>query len=156
MPCTVGQKAHGATTHRAWRPATHGRPKSRLGHGPVAQPSRGKRPTRPATTRAHRRSHHARTVRRTAWWRAHRRLSGGSTAAMCCRRSRGGHREGARQGGDGRGAPERWVDGEAAQTASGGGVQQRGVAPVVIDVRVGVLQHQCGRGKRDLAPIWEW
>jgi hypothetical protein len=31
-----------------------------------------------------------------------------------------------------------------------------GVAPVVVDVRVGVLQHQCGRGKRDLAPIWEW
>jgi hypothetical protein len=20
----------------------------------------------------------------------------------------------------------------------------------------GVLQHRCGRGKRDLAPIWEW
>jgi hypothetical protein len=20
----------------------------------------------------------------------------------------------------------------------------------------GVLQHQCGRGKRELAPIWEW
>jgi hypothetical protein len=29
-----------------------------------------------------------------------------------------------------------------------------GVAPVVVDVRGGVLQHQCGRGKRDLAPIW--
>jgi hypothetical protein len=28
-----------------------------------------------------------------------------------------------------------------------------GVAPVVVDVRGGVLQHQCGRGKRDLAPI---
>jgi hypothetical protein len=26
-------------------------------------------------------------------------------------------------------------------------------APVVIDVRGGVLQHRCGRGKRDLAPI---
>jgi hypothetical protein len=29
------------------------------------------------------------------------------------------------------------------------------VAPVVVDVRGGVLQHRCGRGKRDLAPIWE-
>jgi hypothetical protein len=28
-----------------------------------------------------------------------------------------------------------------------------GVAPVVVDVRGGVLQHRCGRGKRDLAPI---
>jgi hypothetical protein len=30
-----------------------------------------------------------------------------------------------------------------------------GVAPVVVDVCGGVLQHRCGRGKRDLAPIWE-
>jgi hypothetical protein len=28
-----------------------------------------------------------------------------------------------------------------------------GFAPVVVDVRGGVLQHRCGRGKRDLAPI---
>jgi hypothetical protein len=28
-----------------------------------------------------------------------------------------------------------------------------GVALVVVDVRGGVLQHRCGRGKRDLAPI---
>jgi hypothetical protein len=25
---------------------------------------------------------------------------------------------------------------------------------MVVDVRGGVLQHRCGRGKRDLAPIW--
>jgi hypothetical protein len=31
-----------------------------------------------------------------------------------------------------------------------------GVAPVVVDVRGGVLQHRCGRGKMGLAPIWEW
>jgi hypothetical protein len=31
-----------------------------------------------------------------------------------------------------------------------------GVAPVVIDVRGGVLQHRCGRGKMGLSPIWEW
>jgi hypothetical protein len=24
------------------------------------------------------------------------------------------------------------------------------------DGRCGVLQHRCGRGKRELAPIWEW
>jgi hypothetical protein len=30
-----------------------------------------------------------------------------------------------------------------------------GVAPVVVDVRGGVLQHRCGRGKLRLAPIWE-
>jgi hypothetical protein len=35
-----------------------------------------------------------------------------------------GPRGGAGQGGEGRGTPERWVDGEAAQTASGGGVQR--------------------------------
>jgi hypothetical protein len=45
--------------------------------------------------------------------------------ARCCRRSRGGHREGVGQG-EGRGAPERWVDGEAAQTASSGGVRRWG------------------------------
>jgi hypothetical protein len=30
-----------------------------------------------------------------------------------------------------------------------------GVAPVVVDVRGGVLQHRCRRGKLRLAPIWE-
>jgi hypothetical protein len=28
-------------------------------------------------------------------WHTHQQLGGGSTAARCCRRSRGGHREGA-------------------------------------------------------------
>jgi hypothetical protein len=27
---------------------------------------------------------------------------------------------------------------------------------VVVDVRGGVLQHRCERGKLGLAPIWEW
>jgi hypothetical protein len=44
-------------------------------------------------------------------------------AARCCRRSRGGHGEGAVQGGEGRGGPERRVDDEAVQTASSGGVR---------------------------------
>jgi hypothetical protein len=47
-------------------------------------------------------------------------------AVRCCRRPRGGHGEGVEQGGEGRGAPERRVDGEAAQTASGGGVRRWG------------------------------
>jgi hypothetical protein len=46
--------------------------------------------------------------------------------ARYCRRSRGGHEEGAGQGGEGRDAPERRVDGEAVQTASDGGVRQWG------------------------------
>jgi hypothetical protein len=63
-------------------------------------------------------------VRGTARWRARRRLGGGSTVARCCRRSRGRHGEGAGQGEGGRGAPERRVDGESVQTASGGGVRR--------------------------------
>jgi hypothetical protein len=31
-----------------------------------------------------------------------------------------------------------------------------GVASLVVDVRGGVLQHWCVRGKMGLAPIWEW
>jgi hypothetical protein len=31
-----------------------------------------------------------------------------------------------------------------------------GVAPLVVNVRGGVLRHRCGRGKMGLAPIWEW
>jgi hypothetical protein len=38
---------------------------------------------------------------------------------------RGGSQGGAGQGGGARGTPERWVDGEAAQTASGGDVHRR-------------------------------
>jgi hypothetical protein len=41
----------------------------------------------------------------------------------------------------------RW-EGAGAAAFNGGGV-----APVVVDVRGGVLLHRCGRGKRDLAPI---
>jgi hypothetical protein len=37
-----------------------------------------------------------------------------------------GHGEGAGQGGEDTGAPERRVDGEAVPTASGGGVRRRG------------------------------
>jgi hypothetical protein len=84
-----------------------------------------------------------------AWWRAHRRLGGGSTAARCCWRSRGGHREGAGLGGEGRGTPERWVDGEAAHTTSGAGVQwrwccsgaRRGPAALVREGEAGVSSN---------------
>jgi hypothetical protein len=95
--------------------------------------------------RARRRGHHAHIVRRTARWRSRRRLEGGSTAARCCRRSRGGHGEGDGQGGEGRGAPERRVDGEAAQTVSGDGVHR---------------WHGCSGGRRrarrgPVALVWE-
>jgi hypothetical protein len=132
-----------------------GRLKSRLGHGLAAQPSGANGLCGPLQ-RTRRRGHHVQTARGTTRWRARWRLGSGSTVARCCQRSRGGHSEGAGQGGVGRGAPERWVDGEVAQIASGGGVQRRRVAPVVIDVRGGILQHRCGKGERDLSPIWEW
>jgi hypothetical protein len=45
--------------------------------------------------------------------------------ARSCQGSRGGHRGGVGQGGESRGAPEQCADSEAAQTASGGGVQRR-------------------------------
>jgi hypothetical protein len=87
-----------------------------------------RRPARPTARalRACQHGHHTQTVRGMAQWRAGRRLSGGSTTARCCRRSRGGHEEGAGQGGEGRGVPKRRVDGEAAQMASGGGVRRWG------------------------------
>jgi hypothetical protein len=66
------------------------------------------------------------------------------------RRPRRGHGEGAGQGGEGRGAPERWVDGEAAQTALGGGVRRRGGGSGGWRQRVWVLQHQRGKGVREL------
>jgi hypothetical protein len=56
--------------------------------------------------------------------------------ARCCRRSRGGHRGGAKQGGESRGASERRADSEAVQTASSGGR----VAPLVVNERGEVLQ----------------
>jgi hypothetical protein len=66
------------------------------------------------------------TTRRPRVGRRGGMLVGGSIAARCCRRSQGGHGEGAGQGGEGRGAPERRIDGEAVQTASGGGVRRWG------------------------------
>jgi hypothetical protein len=63
-----------------------------------------------------------------------------SPAASCCRRSRGGHRGGAGQGGEGRGAPEQWADGEAVVFNSGR------VAPVVVDECGGVLQLEGDQG----------
>jgi hypothetical protein len=54
-----------------------------------------------------------------------------------------GPRGGAGQGGEGRGAPEWWVNGEAVQTESGGGV-----APVVVDEGGWVLQLEGDPGVR--------
>jgi hypothetical protein len=74
-------------------------------------------------------------------------LTGGSVVARR-RQSVAGEQEG--EGGThrgGRATVGRWKAAGAAVFNGGG------VAPVVIDMRGGVLQHQCGRGKRDLAPI---
>jgi hypothetical protein len=54
-------------------------------------------------------------------------------------------RAGAHQNG---GSTVRWRKRRRAAAFGGGGV-----APVVIDVRGGVLQHRCGRGKLRLAQI---
>jgi hypothetical protein len=58
-----------------------------------------------------------------------------------------GSRGGAGQEGWRWGSPRRSGDGGVAVSNGGG------VALVIVDVRGGVLQHRCGRGKRDLAPI---
>jgi hypothetical protein len=50
---------------------------------------------------------------------------GGSTAAMCCGQAPVGSRGRAEQADWSKGAPEWWVNGEATQTASSGGVQWR-------------------------------
>jgi hypothetical protein len=68
-----------------------------------------------------RRCHCTQTACGTAWWRARRRLDSGKVLPEISRGPKGG----AGQGGGGRGTPERWADGEAAQTVSGGGVQRR-------------------------------
>jgi hypothetical protein len=109
LPRAVSRKAGWAT---AWQP-------SPVGQTACAASCNACAP------RVRRRGHHAQRACGMARWRARRRLGGGSMAARRCRRSRGGHWEGAGQGGEGRGAPKRRVDGEAAQTASGGGVQRR-------------------------------
>jgi hypothetical protein len=53
-----GRNRPEATAHWARRPATHGRPKSRLGHGLAAQPS-GANGLRGPLQRARRCGHHA-------------------------------------------------------------------------------------------------
>jgi hypothetical protein len=100
LPCAVGRKAGWAT---AWQPSPAGQ-----------------------TACVARCGHHTQTARGTARWCARRRLSGGSTVARCCWRSCGGHREGVGQGGEGRGTPERRVDGEAGGEFRDDGVRRRG------------------------------
>jgi hypothetical protein len=103
--------------------------------------------------RARRRNHHTQTTRGTARWRARRRLDGGKVLPEISRGATGRgpgkeERAGAHRNG---GSTVRRRKRHRAAVFNGGGV-----APVVVDMRGGVLQHRCGRGKRDLAPIWEW
>jgi hypothetical protein len=98
LPRAVSRKAGWAT---AWQP-------SPVGQTACAASCNACAP------RVRRRGHHVQRACGMARWRARRRLSGGSTVARCCRRSRGGHGEGDGHGGEGRGAPEQRVDAEAA------------------------------------------
>jgi hypothetical protein len=115
---------HGPNPARGYRPlviaAFHAQPAETAAAwrlGPSGETARV-----PATTHARRaRSHRGPRVR----WRARRRPSGGKPAARCTPGAPVGSQGGTRHGGGGRGAPERWADGEAAQMASGGGVQRR-------------------------------
>jgi hypothetical protein len=63
-----------------------------------------------------------------------------SPAARCYRQAPVCPRGGAGQGGGGRSAPERWVNGEVAHTASGGR------APVVVDECGEALQLEGDKG----------
>jgi hypothetical protein len=88
-----------------------------LGQGLAAWPSRGGGPR----AAARRRGHHAWDGAVACSAPARRWLAGGKVLPKISRWPQGGG--GAGQGGGGRGAPEQWADGEAAQMASGGGVQ---------------------------------
>jgi hypothetical protein len=101
LPRAVGRNAGWA---KAWQPA-----------------QRGNRPARPAA-RVRRRGQHEQTVHGTTRWRACWWLVGGKVLPKISRGSRGRCRARRR----GWGAPERRVNGEAAQTASGGGVHRWG------------------------------
>jgi hypothetical protein len=105
----------------AWRPTMRSWPKGWLGHGLATWPSHrgGPRAARaPAWSPHTDRAWDGMVVRSPA---ARRRLASGKVLSKISR----GHRGGAGQGGGGRGALERWADGEAVQTASGGSVQWR-------------------------------
>jgi hypothetical protein len=118
------------------------------GPRPGSPAQRGNRSARPAAARAG-----TVTARGTVRWRARRWLDGVSTAARCCRRSRGGHGEGAEQGGEDRGAPERRVNGETVPTTSGGGVHRRGGGSGGHRRVEEVLQLGRGEGVRKLQEI---
>jgi hypothetical protein len=52
--------------------------------------------------------------------------------------------------------PERRGGGEAEEGLGTTAFADGEGAPMVDDGGCGVLQHRCGRGKRELTPIWEW
>jgi hypothetical protein len=122
------------------------RPKSRLGHGLAASPAGQTACAARCNTRVPVWSPRADRAWGVARWRARRWLDDehrwGPGEAP-------GKKSGDRAHRDGRTTVGRR---EAADAAVFNGGE---VAPVVVDVRGGVLQHRCGRGKRDVAPIWE-
>jgi hypothetical protein len=130
--------------------ACHARPADKLaGPRPGGPAQRGKRPVRPAATRTL--SVGAVTTHRPrAGWRGGV-LAGGSVVA---RRQQGVARD--LEGATGK-VPSK--EERAGAHRNGGSTVRRrkrrwaamfnggGVAPVVVDVRGGVLQHRCGRGR---------
>jgi hypothetical protein len=100
LPCVAGWDA-------VWQPGpAEGAPHVAVTGARRACPRRGHRAWDAAVARSP-----------VARWR----LAGGKVLLEISRGPQGG----VGHGGGGRGAPERWADGEAAQTASGGGVQRR-------------------------------
>jgi hypothetical protein len=60
------------------------------------------------------------------------------------------------QGGRGWRVHERRGGGEVEEGLSTAAFTGGEGAPMGSDVGCGVLQHRCGRGKRELGPVWEW
>jgi hypothetical protein len=98
------------------------------GPWPDSPAQRGKRPARPAATRAHRCGHHAQTVGGTTRWRARRWLDGGKVLPEILRGSQGmrwtrrrgqGHTGTAGRRRGGRRVPGRWHS-PAGRELSGG------------------------------------
>jgi hypothetical protein len=136
----------------AQRPTTCDRPKSRLGNGLAAHPS-GANGLRSPQQRSRAALAGAVTTRRPRGGVlvggsvvAQRRqgvagdLEGATGKVLSKEERAGAHRNG--------GSMVRRRKRRRAAVSNGGGV-----APMVVDVQGGVLQHRCGMRKRDLAPI---
>jgi hypothetical protein len=132
-----------------------GRPTSRLGNGLVARSSRaaacGHARSRARSVRP-RCGHLVRDGAVTCLSTARRRLTDGEVHPESTNDSSGD----AGQGGQGWRVPERRGGGEAEEGVETAAFADWEGAPMGGDGGCGVLQHRCGKGKRELASIWEW